>query len=155
MLVEHAAWSFVTRSPLPETCTGGTRRTGCSGCRTVPTLLVPTQLAKYEKPCAEPDRDIRHVEHSGTERSYAHVQEVNDAASKNAVYPIRGATRNKEDKSELRRSRVLPSEGQHQQCRQCGPCRDREDGISRDGRQVGPKTQKSATILDVADTYRV
>ena len=50
---------------------------------------------------------------------------------------------------------VLPSEGQHQQCDQRGPCRDLEDGISRDGRQVGPKTQKPASILDVADTYRV
>src|SRR6266568_2096995 len=120
-----------------------------------PTFLVPTQLAKYEKPCAEHDRDIRHVEHSGTERSYAHVQEVHDAASKNAVYPIRSATRNKEDKSELRRSRVLPSEGQPQQCHQGGPCRDREDSISRDGRQVGPKTQKSASIFGVANAYRV
>ena len=75
--------------------------------------------------------------------------------SKNAVYPIRGATCNKEDKSELRRSRVLPSEGQPQQRHQRDPCRDREDGISRDGRQVGPKTQKPANILDVADAYRV
>ena len=61
----------------------------------------------------------------------------------------------KKDKSELRRSRVLPSEGQPEQCHQRDPCRDREDGISRDGRQVGAKTQKTASILDVADADRV
>ena len=89
------------------------------------------------------------------EGSDAHVQEVHDATSKNAVDPIRGATRNKEYKSELRRSRVLPLQGQPQQGYQHDPCRAREHGISRDGRQIGPNAQKTACILDVADADRV
>jgi hypothetical protein len=45
-------------------------------------FVAPTKLAKDEKPRAEHDRDISHVEHSGTDRSYSHVQEVDDAARK-------------------------------------------------------------------------